>query len=158
MININVSRPCEKRININLNVPSETNITQDVTPDQCITHFLSTKNLHVCITDQSVRAFQCPPKHMWSSINKSIRRNLALPLSSRNIVTRVTKIIESCLRDNKEIYVTRDSREMKQIHVIPLGSLKAQLIADYMETCVSFERVCEEINVYRKRRIKNYSS
>ena len=66
------------------------------------------------------------------------------------------KIMEWCLRDNKEIDVTRDLREMKQINIIPLDSLEAQLIADYMETGLSFERVCEEINVDRKRKIKNY--
>ena len=38
---------------------------------------------------------------------------------------------------------------MKQTNVIPLDSLEAQLIADYMETGLSFERVCEEINVDR---------
>ena len=61
------------------------------------------------------------------------------------------KIIESRLRDNKEIDVTRDLLEMKQINFIPLDSLEAQLIADYMEKGLSFERVCEEINVDRKK-------
>ena len=127
---------------------------QDVTRDQSIAHFLSTKNIRICIADQYLRVFQCPPVHMWSRINKLIRINLALPNSSRMIITRVMKTIESCLRNNKEIDITRDLREMKQTNVIPLDSLEAQLIADYMETGLSFERVCEEINVDRKKEDK----
>ena len=137
-INIKVLRPCEKRMKISHNEPSENTIKQDVTRDQSIAHFLSTKNLRICIADQFLRVFQCPPVHMWPRINKLIRRNLALPDSSQIIITRVVKTIESCLRNNKEIDITRDLREMKQTNAISLDSLEAQRIADYMETGLSF--------------------
>ena len=134
------------------NFAIDTNDNQGIIPaDPFIKKFLSITNTRISIGYQYLKIFQCPPTDMWSKVNRKIRRNLALPVSSRNMVTRVMKIIESFLKYNRQIDLTRDLREMRQVNVIPLDSLEAQLIADYLETSLSFERVCKEINCDRAK-------
>ena len=146
-ISIDVSRPCEKRKYNKLNFATNTNDNQGLIPaDPCINKLLAKTNTQISIEYQYLKIFQCPPTHMWSKVNRKIRRNLALPVSSRNMVTRVLKIIESCLRSNREINLTKDLRAMRQVNGIPLDILKAQLIADKLKNGLSFENACEEIN------------
>ena len=65
---------------------------------------------------------------------------------SRSQCYRVFKRITWCIDRGVEIDVNREGRELKQVNVIDLDSVDAQLIADHLEKGASYEMAANIIN------------
>ena len=143
-----------KRITVDINYPNETHQSPDISisvvADPYDKVLPTSLNMFIFIVDECICIFQCVWKPIWSSTIRLMGGSLSLPHSSTNTITRVIKIIESCSKYNKEIDVSHEFREMIHINLIFVLSLEAQLIPNYMEAGLSFERVCEDINSDRK--------
>ena len=88
---------------------------------------------------------------------RKISKNLKLTKEQTKIVWRVMKRVEWCLSNGREIDVTREKREVRQVNVVDLQSQDAQYVADYLEAGYSFEQTCIHLNTAKRKKTKNVS-
>ena len=138
-INIDVLRPCEKRMKINRNEPSENTIIQDVTHDQSIARilsvnnvatpglsdlsitsvnvvnkFLTSKDIPSCIADQFLHVHQFPPVEQWGKVSRIIKKTLQFSKTYNKIIRGVFKHVKWCITNNIKITFTRNKRSLKK--------------------------------------------